>query len=99
MALIVNWSPQAKEDLQNIITRMQEAADEAQLKNFIRFLDKKIELIAAMPEMFPPSRLKHGLRRCVVTRYNTLYYQVKNEEIEYEEVEIIALLNNISQEV
>ena len=93
MALIINWSPRAKADLQHILTTLEQS-DEAQLKKFVEFLDKKIELISAMPEMFQPSRIKQGLRRCVITRNNTLYYHVKNEEIENEEVEIITLCTN-----
>ena len=49
--------------------------------DFIKKLDKNINLIKANPESFPQSEKKVGLHKCVITKQTTLFYRYTTEEI------------------
>ena len=51
-------------------------------QNFLLKLSKTIELISKSPLMYPASKLKKDIRKCVVTKYTTLYYKINENEIE-----------------
>ncbi|NKI28217.1 type II toxin-antitoxin system RelE/ParE family toxin [Arenibacter sp. 6A1] len=49
--------------------------------DFIKKLDKNIEFIKCQPESFPESDKQNGLRKCVITKHSTLYYEFNDNEI------------------
>ncbi len=49
--------------------------------DFIKKLDKNIQIIKNQPESFPESERESGLRRCVITKQTTLYYEFNNSAI------------------
>jgi len=49
--------------------------------DFINKLDKNIQIIKNQPESFPESEKESGLRKCVITKQTTLYYEFNNKEI------------------
>ncbi len=49
--------------------------------DFIKKLDKSIELIKSQPEMFPESYKNPGLHKCVITKQTTLYYRFNSKTI------------------
>lgn len=51
-------------------------------KSFIEKLDKCLELIKENPESFPESEKNSGLRKCVITKHNTLYYRFNDHKIQ-----------------
>lgn len=53
-------------------------------KSKVRFcqrVGRSIAIIKNNPESFPESQKKKGLRKCVVTKHNTLYYSFDAEKI------------------
>jgi len=48
---------------------------------FIKKLDKNINLIKTNPDSFPQSEKKVGLHKCVITKQTTLFYRYTNEKI------------------
>jgi len=50
--------------------------------DFVKKLDKSIEIIKTQPESFPESEKKIGLRKCVVTKQTTLYYRYNSKRID-----------------
>ena len=49
--------------------------------DFINKLDENIQIIKNQPESFPESEKESGLRKCVITKQTTLYYEFNNKEI------------------
>jgi hypothetical protein len=44
-------------------------------------LDKTIKIIKEQPDSFPESDKESGLRKCVITKQTTLYYQYNDIEV------------------
>ena len=49
--------------------------------DFIKKLDKNIQIIKDQPDSFPESDKESGLRKCVITKQTTLYYQFSDTEV------------------
>ncbi len=49
--------------------------------DFIKKLDKNIKIIKDQPESFPESDKEKGLRKCVLTKQTSLYYEYNSKEI------------------
>ena len=49
--------------------------------DFIKKLDKNINLIKSNPESFPQSEKKVGLHKCVITKQTTLFYRHDSKKI------------------
>ena len=49
--------------------------------DFIQKLDSNIIRIAKHPEQFPVSKLKSGLRKCVITKQTYLFYTFDDDSI------------------
>ena len=49
--------------------------------DFVKKLDKNIEVIKLTPEIFPESENKQGLHKCIVTKQTTLFYRFSSERI------------------
>ncbi|MCU0447720.1 MAG: type II toxin-antitoxin system RelE/ParE family toxin [Microscillaceae bacterium] len=50
--------------------------------NFLTTLSTKLEYLSEMPFMYPESKLKAGVRKCVITKQVTLYYRVEEDRVE-----------------
>jgi len=49
--------------------------------NFIKRLDDYLQIIKQEPESFPESEKVSGLRRCVITKQTSIYYEFNDKEI------------------
>lgn len=49
--------------------------------DFIKKLDKSIEIIKEFPESFPESKVQKGLRKCIITSHTSLYYRFNSRVI------------------
>lgn len=49
--------------------------------DFIRKLDKNIQIIKDQPESFPASEKQSEIRKCIITKQTTLYYEFNHKEI------------------
>jgi plasmid stabilization system protein ParE len=68
------WSDQALADLGSIINYLSEKWTQRETQNFARRLDKRLNLIATNPELFPKTAKKKNVRRSVLTRQIVIYY-------------------------
>jgi plasmid stabilization system protein ParE len=50
-------------------------------RDFVKKLNKSIELIKNQPEIFPESKKGNSLRKCVITKQTTLYYRFNSKQI------------------
>ncbi len=83
------WATQALSDLKDILDYLEKNWTEKELKKFSRELDHTIQLITISPELFPKSEKKTGIRKVVISKYNTLYYW-KRENV----IEILSIFSN-----
>ena len=83
------WTDFALKELENTIEYLEENWTEKELQNFALNIDETLKLVSQNPELFGGSEIKKDIRRAVILSHNTLYYRVKNNQIE-----IISFFSN-----
>jgi len=76
------WSPLAENDFANILAYLNENWDEKVTNQFIDLTDEIIVQISFNPKQFPVIRKKEKIRKCVLTRHNTLFYRDIKSQVE-----------------
>lgn len=71
----VRLSRKASQKLENLLQYLETQWSEKVKQDFIKKLDKSLNLIQQYPEIYEKSDLKKGLYRCVVTKQTSIYYQ------------------------
>lgn len=84
----LRWTVRAIADLDDLNLYLTMHFGESDVSLFFRKLNARIQLIAASPLLFPESKIKSGLRKCVVTKFTVIYYQLKSGKIT-----IVAILD------
>jgi len=74
------WSEEAINNLRDIIDYLENNWTEREVKKFVYKLEKLIDTIKNQPFAFPASK-KMGIRRVVLTRQATIYYEIFNDTI------------------
>lgn len=69
------WSNLALADLKNIIDYLLEKWTQKEIQNFARRLDKRLNLIATNPNLFPKTFKRRNVRRSVLTKHTVIYYE------------------------
>jgi len=73
------WSKRALDDLENIVDYLAENWTQKEIKNFVRRLDRRLDLITINPRLFPLTKRRKNLRRSVLTGHTVIYYvTIKN---------------------
>ena len=57
--------------------------------DFMKKLDKSLNIIKNNPEVFPESIHKKGLRKCVISKQTTLFYR-----FDHEFIKIVTIFDN-----
>jgi len=78
------WSPLAATDFENVLDYLNENWNEQVVLKFINEIEIIVSTIAKEPKQFPLVNKKLKVRKCVVTKHNTLFYK--------ESKDIIAIL-------
>jgi len=69
------WSPSAERDLSGILNYLFENWNEKTVRSFIERTENLIHQISINPRQFPIINRKLKIRKCVLTKQNTLYYR------------------------
>jgi plasmid stabilization system protein ParE len=77
MAKKILWSPQSEKDFENILIYLSSEWDANVAVKFIDLLDALLMQIASNPRQFPLIHKKHNIRKCVITKHNTLQTNCK----------------------
>ena len=77
----INWSEKAIRDLENIINYLETNWTEKEIQNFNTKLFKAINLISKRPKLFRLTNHRKHLRKCVLSKQTTIYYQEIDSEI------------------
>ncbi len=84
------WSPAAEKDLENISEYLNNKWNSKVALSFINKIEKSTLLISNNPRIFSLINKKLGIRKCVVTKHNSLFYRENSSN----RIEIIRLFDN-----
>ena len=76
------WSPLAEHDLSIILNYLDQNWGEKVAANFIDLTDSFIIQISINPKQFPFIHKRKGIRKCVLTKHNTLFYRDRRSMVE-----------------
>ena len=69
------WSPSAVLDFVNILEYLHENWDENVTNQFIDLTEEAVGQISNNPRQFPLIYKRKKIRKCVMTKHNSLYYR------------------------
>ncbi|HHV87025.1 MAG TPA: type II toxin-antitoxin system RelE/ParE family toxin [Petrimonas sp.] len=78
----VKWTLSAKNDFEIITDYLLENWNTSVLEKFIKITEVNIQQILSFPTLYPIIYKKEKVRKCVLTKQNTLYYRVMGTEIQ-----------------
>jgi plasmid stabilization system protein ParE len=76
------WSPAAEKDAEQILDFINTKWSKRVAAKFLNKLDDNILLISEDPKLFPIIEDNLGVRKCVLTKQNSLFYRVSDETLE-----------------
>jgi len=76
------WSPLAEKDLGDILEYLTDRWDQQVIILFLSKVDYATNQIAKIPHQFPIINQSLQVRKCVITKQNTLFYREINHRIE-----------------
>lgn len=77
----VVWSPIAVEDFENIVEYLSIHWEAKVLNRFIDKVENLINQISLNPQLYPEINKELGVRKCVISKHNTLYYSENQEQV------------------
>jgi plasmid stabilization system protein ParE len=78
----VVWSPLAERDIANILEYLNKNWDEKVTNDFIDLTEELIGQISNNPRQFPVVYKKEKIRKCVLTKHNTLFYRGSKSRVD-----------------
>ena len=78
----VIWSPSARTDIENISEYIKHEWGNNVLSRFLLKVNWIINQIVINPKQYPVINSRLKIRKCVITKQNTLYYRFLNGNIE-----------------
>lgn len=76
------WSPSAKEDLENVTDYLKFRWGTGVTEKFLLRLNRIIRQVSINPRQYAIINSELQIRKCVVTKQNTIYYRIRKKEIE-----------------
>ena len=75
-------SPQAKEDINNILFYLSQNWNQKSIDNFLKKLEIFYYLISINPRLFGYFNKKQNIRKYAITKQNIIYYRNKKDEVQ-----------------
>ena len=72
------WTEEAIDNLEDILDYMIQNWSQKEVDNFKNKLRKHLELVSRFPLMFPISDYNPRLRKAVLNKQTTVYFEIKN---------------------
>jgi plasmid stabilization system protein ParE len=69
------WSPLSENDFENILNYLNKHWGNKVASNFIELTENLLNQIAINPRQFPIFYKRKKVRKCVLTKHNTLFYR------------------------
>ena len=83
------WSNESLSNLDSILSYLESEWTDKELASFKQKLSKQLELIQRNPKLFPVSEVQPRLRKAVLSKQTTIFYELQEFEIH-----IAYLFNN-----
>ena len=83
------WSPLSEKDLEQLLAYLNIEWNVGVVNRFLDELDRIVTLIANTPQLFPCVHKKKKIRKCIISKHNSLYYRIRRNHIE-----ILRLFDN-----
>jgi plasmid stabilization system protein ParE len=78
----ITWSPLSVNDFEIVLEYLHENWNEQVVMKYITEIESLLSNISKQPNLFPLVNKKLKVRKCVITKHNTLYYRIKENNIE-----------------
>jgi plasmid stabilization system protein ParE len=78
----VRWTDNALKELAETIAFLETNWTKKELRKLSNALDKTLNLISQNPYLFQSSDFKKDIRRAVILSLNSLYYRIKDQDVE-----------------
>lgn len=75
------WSKESLNNLESILSYLESEWTEKELLAFKSKLSKQLELIQKNPKLFPISDVQPRLRKAVLSKQTTIFYELKDHII------------------
>ena len=69
------WSPLSENDFENILDYLDKKWGNKVASNFIELTENTLNQIAINPRQFPIVYKRKKIRKCVLTKHNSLFYR------------------------
>mgnify|MGYP003487803991 FL=1 len=85
------WTDNALEGLGQTFQYLELNFSEREIKSLARKIESTLAYILKFPELYPESIRQKGVRRAVVTKFNTIYYRLNSDK---NQMEILSFFSN-----
>ena len=75
------WSDESLDNLKGIISYLESEWSEKEVVAFKKKLSRQLDLIVMNPKLFPVSDFQPRLRKAVLSKQTTIFYELKDTEI------------------
>ena len=82
MAYKIIWSEKARDDYFHIIDYLIEFWGKNSAKKFMSTVLHTLDIISKMPKIYPLTEYRVNLRRCIVVKQVSMYYQLNENDVE-----------------
>lgn len=72
----IHWTEHASIELNDILDYLRENWSEREIVQFVKALERTIDIASRFPEIYPVSQQRVNMRRAVVDKQNTVYYRI-----------------------
>lgn len=77
----LHWTEEAVNNLERILNHLDQNWTQKEVSNFKLKLSKQLELITQNPFIFPKSLIHPRLRKAVLSKQTSIFYEVKDDNI------------------
>ena len=82
MLKTIVWSDNSKEDITNLIEYLQDNWSQQIANDYIDLIEEIVKQISDHPKLYPIIHTRFKIRKCVVSKHNSIYYREKKDVIE-----------------
>lgn len=85
----IYWSNESIDNLESIFEYLSTNWSQKEVNNFKRKLAKQLDMIVSNPKLFPVSEYNPRLRKAVLSKQTTIFYELSGQRIY-----LVYLFNN-----
>ena len=82
MSKQIIWSPLSVKDLDEVLDYLDNEWEEKVATRYIDLIEEFIHQISVNPKQFPLIHRRKKIRKCVITKHNSLYYREQKMKID-----------------